>query len=129
MKLNILPPALIVYTDALPDDVGGRATGPIVRIKPKYQCDEGIHKHELAHVEMWWLTLGLIWIAELLFKRVRLWNEARAYRVQMEYQDCDSHYMTLDDAAGRLASAHYGFAITLDQAKAMLEPEYQDGMD
>lgn len=117
MKLNLLPPALIVYTDDLPEAVGGRASGPYIRIRPKYRNDIGIHKHELAHVEMFWLTLGL----GNLSKKFKLWNEARAYRIQMKYPDANGHYMTLLDAAGRLANPHYGFNLTVEQAQDVIK--------
>jgi hypothetical protein len=115
MKINVFPPALIIYTDDLPDDVGGRSFGPYVRIRPKYRDDEGILQHELSHVELWWLTFGLNGLIERIFPPYRLWNEARAYRVQVLYG------ITLDDAAERLASAHYGFGITTEQAIALIK--------
>lgn len=57
LRFHVLP-ALIWYTDRLPDGVGGAANGPVVRIRPKYREDRGIHAHELEHVEQYWL-LGL----------------------------------------------------------------------
>ena len=121
MKLNLLPPALIVYTDDLPDRVGGRANGPYVRIRPKYQTDAGLHKHELAHVEVFWLTLGLSGVLGALFKDFDIWNEARAYRVQTKHPDANGHYMTVAEAAERLADPHYGFGLATAEAQAKIK--------
>ncbi|MDC7707736.1 hypothetical protein [Vogesella indigofera] len=33
----------MIYTDHLPDGVGGTANGPVVRILPRYPDDAGIH--------------------------------------------------------------------------------------
>ncbi len=51
----------LIITDDLPEHVGGRCEYPwypklgkcIVKIKPKYQNDKGILKHELKHVEQY----------------------------------------------------------------------------
>ena len=113
MKINLFPPALIVYTDDLPERVGGWANGPYVRICPKYRNDVGIHKHELSHVEVFWLTLGI----GNLFKNFKLWNEARAYRIQTRYPDANGYCMTVLEAAKRLSDPHYGFNLTTEQAQ------------
>lgn len=120
MKLSLTPPALIFYTDDLPSDVNGRAGGVVVRIRPKYLKDAGLREHELAHVELFWLTLGLHVLVKRLSRRYRIWNEARAYRRQMLYRDLHGSFMSLDDAAARLASEHYGFGITYQQARNIL---------
>ena len=51
----------LIYTDDLPDHVGGRCEYPwfpklgtcVVKIRPKYQDDIGILKHELVHVDQY----------------------------------------------------------------------------
>jgi hypothetical protein len=111
-----LIPVPVFYTDDMPEVVGGQAKGAIIRIRPRYEDDEGIHQHELAHVELFWATLGLSVFAAMS-KMFRIWNEARAYRRQMRYPDAFGHYITLDTAAARLAGPHYGFGLTLEQAK------------
>lgn len=115
-----LIPVPVFYTDAMPAGVAGQARLVAVRIRPAYRNDEGLHQHELAHVELFWLTLGLkIFLS--LSKRFRIWNEARAYRVQMQYPDARGEYLSLDAAAARLAGAYYGFGLTLEQAKGMIK--------
>ena len=52
-------PSITLYTDNLPPDVGGCANGPIVRIRPKYRNDTGIHAHEAEHVRQWWVGVLL----------------------------------------------------------------------
>jgi hypothetical protein len=123
MDYRLIPPALIFYTDNLPEDVGGRTNAFVVRIRPKYQGDVGIHKHELEHVKQNWC--GLLLVSALLYlfvRRYRLWAEAQAYKKQMIYPDSDGHLMTLDDAAGRLVGPPgYDLGITIEQAKAALQ--------
>ena len=52
-------PSVTFYTDRLPDGVGGDAHGPVVRIRPIYRNDVGIHQHEQTHVNQWWIV-GLV---------------------------------------------------------------------
>jgi hypothetical protein len=49
-------PALIRYTDDMPQWVGGYAKWFYIAIRPKYKDDKGIHAHELEHVKQWWIT-------------------------------------------------------------------------
>ena len=121
MKLNALPPALILYTDNLPEDVGGRTNGFVIRIRPRYMNDEGIHRHELEHVKQNWR--GLFIIHTLLYsfvRQYRLWAEVQAYHQQLRYQNRFGVYMTPDEAAERLASPHYDLGITIERVKAAL---------
>lgn len=46
---------LVIYTDSLPADVGGRTNACLVRIRSKYRNDAGIHAHEYEHVRQWWV--------------------------------------------------------------------------
>ncbi|TAK45272.1 MAG: hypothetical protein EPO27_10670 [Betaproteobacteria bacterium] len=61
-------PVPVVYTDRLPEGVGGRAIGPLVQIRPKYRerGDEGLHQHELDHVKQFW-RLWLVSFVALLW--------------------------------------------------------------
>jgi len=119
MTFNPIPPAFITYKE-LPAPVGGRARGPFITILPRLKGDEGLLRHELAHVQVWWLTLGLSPFLSIFFRRFKLWNEARAYRIQMKYPDLHGDYLSLDDAAARLAGPHYHFGITIEQAKKFI---------
>lgn len=133
-------PLITIYTDALPENVGGCANGPLIRIRTKYRDDAGIRAHEAEHVRQWYigvligmlaaLTILLtspIWssywsaallagcalhpLAYLLLPRYRLWAEARAYRIQStHYQDDRRHLF-----AGFLAG-NYRLKITQDEA-------------
>lgn len=64
-------PAFIHYTDDMEDWQGAYATGPVVRIRPKYRDrgDDGIHLHELEHVRQWYagLIIGVALAIALLF--------------------------------------------------------------
>lgn len=122
MDYRLTPPALIFYTDNLPEHIGGRTNGFVVRIRQKYQGDVGIHKHELEHVKQNWCGL-LVFSAllYLLYKPYRLWAEAQAYKQQMIYPDGVGNLMTLDDAAGRLVGPPgYDLGITMEEARQAL---------
>lgn len=115
--INIIPPAFIHYTDKLPANVAGRSSWLLVEIRKGYEADKGILMHELFHVKVWWLTLGPLGILLRNHPRFRLWNEAAAYKVQIQHPNKNGGYMTIDEAAARLAGPHYGFGITQEQAK------------
>ena len=110
--ISLFPLALILYTDSLPEGVGGCANGPVVRIRPKYRDDEGILHHELTHVWQYWLTLSLHPLLYLFVRRYRLWAEVQAYRVQARHPPG----LSCVDAAARLASPRYDLG--LDQVAA-----------
>ena len=136
-------PHLVIYTDRLPDGVAGAANGPLVRIRPAYRSDAGLHAHEYRHVQQWYhaaamtaamlaclaMASGLPWwqllpllpaslashpLAYLLWPRYRLWAELEAYRVQMRYG------LSVDLASARLASPVYTLGLTRAQALALL---------
>jgi len=121
MTLNLWPPALVIFTDRLPDDIGGQARGPVVFIKNKYATDTGLLMHELEHVKQWWSMLCVF--HSLLYRFCwwyRLDSEVQAYLVQMQYPDRKGKQLSLDDAATRLLTPRYGFSILHGQAKALL---------
>lgn len=133
-------PHLTIYT-ALPEGVGGEARGPLVRIRPEYRADQGIHAHEIEHVRQWW-TLGLLAVvmiaalpsaasfaplgflahplAYALWRRYRMWAEVQAYREQMRHPDRHGGLLTLEDAAERLANPRYRLGITPTEARRLL---------
>lgn len=120
MKINLWPPALVIYTDDLPGDIGGQARGPVVLIKTKYATDIGLLMHELTHVKQWWLTLGLHSLAYRFSRAYRLWSEVAAYREQMTFPDSAGHFMTPGEAASCLMLPRYGFNLTAAEALAAL---------
>lgn len=130
--------AILIYTDNLPDNVGGAANAFVVRIRPKYKDDAGIHRHEYEHVKQWWIasfvvcaalavgsfafkyqiafaTLGLAAhsMAYLFIDKYRLYAEAKAFAEQVKPDHSDIEVMS-----ARLAGEHYGLHITLAQATA-----------
>lgn len=139
-------PHLVIYTDRLPDGVAGAANGPLVRIRPEYRGDAGIHAHEYQHVIQWYQegALGMVLVALLalaasvhwplalaiapagmaghslgyaLCTSHRLWCEVQAYRVQMR------HGLDLDTAALRLMSPRYRFGLRRQDALRLLNCE------
>jgi len=128
------------YTDNLPANVGGRATGPIVRIKPQYQDDRGIHEHENVHVAQWYtgLLIGCVaaglmyfnqidgWPLAIIFgamlhplattsKDYTLWKEVKAYREQAKHYPADRRL----EFAGYIAT-QYGLNISTEDAYKLL---------
>jgi hypothetical protein len=78
--MTVYFPGLLFYTEKLPAGCGGCANGPIIRIRPRYQNDKGLHEHEAEHVRQWWRTLGLHSLLYLVSRKYRLWAEVAAYR-------------------------------------------------
>lgn len=52
-------PHITIYTDNLPENVGGCANAFVVRIRNKYRDDAGLHAHEYEHVRQFWLWVAL----------------------------------------------------------------------
>jgi hypothetical protein len=133
-------PYLTIYTDNLPPNVGGTAQAFVVKIRPKYKDDVGIHDHEYVHVKQWYrllfiwlLAVGLAVVSEwlpleyagvaiagvglhgllyLLIPSYRLEAEAEAYAAQVKPDRSDLNLMTY-----RLAQPMYKLGITQEQAK------------
>lgn len=79
-------PAIIVYTNNIADTrFGAIANGPLIRMRPKYITDHGLHEHELTHVKQWWRTLGLHGLLYAMSARYRLNSEIEAYREQLKF--------------------------------------------
>jgi hypothetical protein len=76
----------IRYTDDMPKDTGGYARAWLIRIRPRYKDDKGIHNHELCHVAQFWRTCGLHGLFYLLSKKYKLNAEVEAYREQLKYE-------------------------------------------
>lgn len=71
-------PAKIIYTDNLPEDVGGCANLLLIRIRNKYRDDTGIHAHEAEHVRQWYVgvLIGMLVAATLaMFPELTAWSE------------------------------------------------------
>lgn len=134
---------LTFYTDNLPETFGGCTNGFIIRIRPKYKDDAGIHRHEQEHVDQFW-SLWLVWawaaamvvivsglpvvwyltcligcdIHPLLYRfsrTYRLHSEACAYAVQLEPNRSNLQIM-----AKRLTSPIYDLNLTVAQAEVKI---------
>lgn len=84
MKITLLPPAIVIYTDRVPKGSAGVANAFVVRIRPKYKNDVGLLAHELEHVRQWWVLPLISDFMYLFSKRYRMWAEAEAYRKQIK---------------------------------------------
>lgn len=132
-------PTWAIYTDNMPAKFGGCAGAFVVRIRPKYRDDAGLHAHEDEHVRQWYmgvligvlvalaiLLIPAIWSAwwplaliagcflhplAYLLPYYRLWAEARAYRIQLKHYPDDRSRLF----AGFLASK-YRLEITPGEA-------------
>jgi len=102
---------LTFYVDELPNNFAGVANGPVIRILKSHKDDEGLYKHEVEHVRQWFLTLTLHSLLYPLVTKYRLWSEAKAYAVQVDYGG------ELDLMAYRMALPVYDLDITQAQAK------------
>ena len=85
-------PAIVIYTDRIPEGFAGMANAMIVRIRPKFKSDAGLLQHELTHVKqsyrLFFLFSSLLY---LLDDDYRLYAEVEAYCKQLEYsQDKDA---------------------------------------
>lgn len=116
MKLLLSPPALLFYTDRLPETVGGAVNGFVIRIRPRYRDDVGIHKHEELHVWQLWLTLGIHPLLYRFVRPYRQWAEVAAYRRQMRY----TPHISLNSAAERLTSPRYDLGLSVGRAREVL---------
>ena len=133
---------LTFYVKSLPPNVGGRANGPIIRIRPEYRNDKGIHAHEELHVKQWyfWVAVGICaaWLAftmgsiywpyallagcvvhpllYALLEDYKLWCEVQCYREQMKHYSDDRslHF-------AKFLATHYDFDITVEQALKLLK--------
>lgn len=146
VKLYGCYPYLLIYTDKLPDNVGGRTTMFTVRIKPKYKDDMGILKHEEIHIGQYWtITLALlllsgiggcfrplVWLTAIFCPMVepilcqlsapyRQWKEVKAYREQLKWPpatDSTEYYSVLYSV---FLSQNYNLKITIKEARELLK--------
>lgn len=137
-------PSITIYTDNLPPIWGGYANAFVVRIRPKYREDAGIHAHEAEHVRQWWmgvligalvaltiLSIPSVWSVwwplaliagctlhplAYLLPRYRLWAEARAYRIQLKHYSDDRTRLFAEFIATR-----YNLKISAEKALEALK--------
>jgi len=137
---NMKFPSITVYTENLPDDVGGYANAFFVRIREKYRNDDGIHRHEYEHVAQFWRmsipsSLAIVFLLlvseapleympiilagfsfhSVLYKLIRPYRkycEAKAYAAQVNSDGKDIGLM-----AHRLSLPCYDLKLTKINAK------------
>lgn len=105
-------PHKVIYTDNLPEGVGGRANGFIIRIRKSYKDDEFLLRHELEHVRQWYITLMLHPLLYKFSTRYRTWSEARAYARQV-----NGDLMVM---AYRMTLPRYKLGISVQKAKKLI---------
>jgi len=111
MKINAFPPAIIVYTDNLPQEwAGGWCYGPLILIRPRHKDNKGLLVHELFHSTQFWLTLGIHGILYLLIPKYRYWSEIWAYRRQLKYSPHSAEWFS------NVISTHYRLKVSEEQA-------------
>lgn len=128
------------YVKSLPENVGGRTNGPIIRISDKYKDDVGLYKHELIHVKQW-ASISILFsiiicaiiyflnlhqdyyslayfsmtIHSLLYKfvpRYRLYAEVQVYKEQLKYYPDDRTKFFIS-----YIMSHYDLKYSLEQIK------------
>ena len=143
---------LTFYTTRLLKDwQAGVTMGLLIIIRPGYETDEGLYRHELTHVRqacmfivaglivgamflnhfpeykflplLWGALLGLMGngLAYIFVRRYRAWAEAQAYAVQTQFPDRSGGFLSVDGAAARLALPQYDLALSVEQCRALIE--------
>ena len=113
MKLKLFPPHIVRTVDDIKGGGWGQARAMFVTLEKA--APDYVYQHELAHVKQFYLTLGLHGVLYRFVKRYRLWSEVQAYKQSIR------HGRPLASAAKGLMWDKYGFDLTLDQAKSLLE--------
>jgi hypothetical protein len=136
-------PHITRYTDDLPAHAGGTASYFVIRIRPKYKGDKGLHEHELLHVAQWWVTTilsalliaGVVWytkqpvdyywlllVAPMVYKLLygyiypfAIWCEVQCYRKQLQFTD-PKHIPTF----AKFMATKYHFDISQERAEKLL---------
>ncbi len=109
-------PLTIITDKTVPYNAAACVRGPFILIRPQYQDDYGLYKHELVHIKQ--TFKGLLVIHGLAYRFLdsyRLKCEVEAYKEQAK------HYK--DDKLPKFAtfiSRHYGLNITADEAEKLL---------
>ena len=137
MKINLIPPALIIYTEKGMTWQAGTAKAFLVKIKEKYAGDAGLLAHELTHVKIFWLVtlvsalliyltapiellplaLAVKGLAYSFLPAWRLREEVICYRAQSNAYNDDKDRTSIFAA---LINARYDLDITKEDARALL---------
>ncbi|MDP1907312.1 MAG: hypothetical protein Q8K85_03350 [Hyphomicrobium sp.] len=96
---------------------GGFAPLVLILIDEKYRADEGLHQHELEHIEQAYRLLLLPHaLLYVLFRRYRLRSEVAAYRRQIAAYGAGA---SIEFAVRHLVEG-YRLGITAEEARALL---------
>lgn len=108
------------YTDDMPANVGGYAKAWLIRIRPRYKDDKGIHNHELCHVAYWW-KYGIIGRMLYLFsKKWRLNEEVACYREQLKHAPAINDLERYRDMYAGFIADDYGLDVSKGKVLEML---------
>ena len=147
IAFGLAPPQITIYTDDMPENSGGTAKAFLVKIRPKYRDDAGLHAHESRHVAQWWVwvLIGCVLAAALaVLPHLSAWAafwplpiifmgaaERLAYQFVPAYRlwcEVDAYWVQQsfyqDDrgpAFAEFIASGYGLAITPEQALARLK--------
>ena len=137
MKINIIPPAVILYTEKGMTWQAGTARAFLVRIKAEHAGDTGLLAHELMHVKIFWLVtlvsalliyltapIELLPLAlavkSLAYRFIPAWRlreEVICYRAQSNAYNDDKDRTPIFAA---LISTRYDLDITKEDARDLL---------
>ena len=107
-------------TDDMPANVGGYARAWLIRIRPRYKDDKGIHNHELTHVSQFWRTCGFHGLFYLLSKTYRLKCEVEAYKEQLKHAPASLDYERYRDMYAGFIADDYGLDVSKGEALKLL---------
>lgn len=113
-------PLTFVTDRTLKDWQGASTRGPVIVIRPKYEADVGIYRHELMHVKQWFRSFGFSSWLYLFSRSRRAMYEAEAYAEQTLYPDRHGVRLTVRGAAERLANPGYDLGLTVDECEFLI---------
>jgi len=123
MKIKLYKnlPYLLFYTDNLPNNWGGCANGPVVRIRKKYINDVGLEFHEAHHVFYFW-KFGVIGRLLYLFsKKWKLNEEVACYREQLKHAPASRDPERYRDMYAGFIANDYGLKISKEEVLRLLK--------
>jgi hypothetical protein len=112
-------PCFISYSDDIPIDSAGIASGIFIKIRPDYKDDDGLLEHELTHIKQFYTTFMLHGILYKNSKTYRLNSEIEAYKVQLEINKNDDKQDYTDFYVKRITEM-YDLEITTFEVKDLL---------
>lgn len=107
---------LTFYVNSLPNNFGGYANGPVIRILKKHKDDEGLYQHELMHVRQWFYFPILHNLLYLFVPEYKLWAEVEAYKRQLKHYPDDRSELFAEFIATR-----YDLKVTKEYALWLLK--------